>query len=96
MVTVDFVEMINDGFVIEFGGEGVFEDDGAVVAASDEFGAEVVEGSDGEGEGTDGVGEIIEGEEVAVGTDGGDLVIGGGGIQSVDSHVISSFGWWIL
>ena len=96
VTTVDFIKVINDGFVIEFGGEGVFENDRAVVAASFEFGAKVVEGSDGESESANGFGEIVEIAEGDIGANGSDLVIGGGGGVGVDSHVKISFGWWIL
>ena len=70
--------MINDGFVVEFGGEGVFENDGAVVAGGDQFGAKVVEGPDGSGEGSDRFGEVVEIAEGDIGADGGDLIVIGG------------------
>ena len=96
VTAVDFIKVINDGFVVEFGGEGVFENDGAVVAASFEFGAKVVEGSDSECESANGFGEIVEIAEGDIGADGGDLVIGSGGMEGVDSHVKSPWLWWIL
>ena len=78
MVFVGFIKVINDGFVVEFGGEGVFENDGAVVAGGDQFGAKVVEGPDGGFEGADRFGEIVEIAEGEIGADGGELIVIGG------------------